>query len=48
MPVIILGGFFTATESAALAVIYEVMIARFCYKEISRGRTCRGSWWNRP
>jgi C4-dicarboxylate transporter DctM subunit len=39
MPVIILGGifggFFTATESAAVAVIYGVMIALFYYKEIT-------------
>jgi len=39
MPVIILGGifggFFTATESAAVAVIYGLLVALFYYKELA-------------
>ena len=39
MPVIILGGifggFFTATESAAVAVIYGLLVALFYYKELT-------------
>jgi C4-dicarboxylate transporter DctM subunit len=39
MPVIILGGifggFFTATESAAVAVVYGILVAVFYYKELT-------------
>jgi tripartite ATP-independent transporter DctM subunit len=39
MPVIILGGifagFFTATESAAVAVIYGIMVALYYYRELT-------------